>query len=87
LAFNLRGQLDAADVAVKLRSTALLTSTAQGESYRRGWSRIELAVLHIFYQRENRSTAGQCNRGDNLSVHFHIQNSISLTIAVPRRII
>jgi hypothetical protein len=36
---------------------------------------------------ENRCRAGRCNCGDNLSVRFHIQNSISLTIAMLPRII
>jgi hypothetical protein len=36
---------------------------------------------------KNRFVAERYRRGDNLSVRFHIQNSISLTIAVPPRII
>jgi len=42
----------------------------------------------IFYPcRKNRFIAQRCQRGDNLSVGFHIQNSISLTIAMLPRII
>jgi hypothetical protein len=36
---------------------------------------------------QNRFIALRYDCGDNLSVRFHIQNSISLTIAIPPRII
>jgi hypothetical protein len=36
---------------------------------------------------KNRFTARPYDRGDNLSVRLHIQNFISLTIAMPPRII
>jgi hypothetical protein len=34
---------------------------------------------------KNRFIAERDDRGDNLSVRLHIQNSISLTIAAPQR--
>jgi hypothetical protein len=36
---------------------------------------------------KNRFVAQRCTYGDNLSVRLHIQNSISLTIAMLPRII
>jgi len=48
---------------------------------------IEVGVMHICWPSKNRFTAQRYDRGDNLSVRFHIQNSISLTIAMPPRII
>jgi hypothetical protein len=36
---------------------------------------------------KSRFTAWRCDCGDNLSVRFHIQNSISLTMAASPRII
>jgi hypothetical protein len=47
--------------------------------------RVEVdAHLHKY---KNRFIAGGCDCGDNLSVRFHIQNSISLTMAASPRII
>jgi hypothetical protein len=43
--------------------------------------------MHICWPGKNRFTAQRWDRGDNLSVRFHIQNSISLTIAMLPRII
>jgi hypothetical protein len=49
--------------------------------------RTEVSVMHICWPGKNRFTAQRGDRGDNLSVRFHIQNSISLTIAMLPRII
>jgi hypothetical protein len=48
---------------------------------------IDARSLHVFRARKNRFTARRYQRGDNLSVGFHIQNSISLTMALLPRII
>jgi hypothetical protein len=36
---------------------------------------------------QNHCIVQRCDHGDNLSVRFHIENSISLTIAMPPRIL
>jgi hypothetical protein len=43
--------------------------------------------MHCCQVSKNRFTAQRSHRGDYLSVRFHIQNSISLTIAMLPRII
>jgi hypothetical protein len=43
--------------------------------------------MHIRWPDKNRCIAARYHGGDNLSVGFHIQNSISLTIAMLPRII
>jgi len=62
-------------------------SAARRELARRDQYAIEVGVMHICWPSKNRFTAQRYDRGDNLSVRFHIQNSISLTIAMPPRII
>jgi hypothetical protein len=62
-------------------------SADQRELARRDQYRIEVGVMHICWPGKNRFTAQRYDRGDNLSVRFHIQNSISLTIAMLPRII
>jgi hypothetical protein len=59
-------------------------SAGQRELARRDRYRIEVDVMHICWPGKN---AQRYDRGDNLSVRFHIQNSISLTIAMLPRII
>jgi hypothetical protein len=49
--------------------------------------RIELRSMHIFQRGKSRFIVHLHDRGDNLSVRFYIQNSISLTIAMLPRII
>jgi hypothetical protein len=43
--------------------------------------------MRIYWERKNRFVAERRAYGHNLSVRFHIQNSISLTITMPPRII
>jgi hypothetical protein len=62
-------------------------SAGQRELVRCDQYRIEVSVMHICWPGKNRFTAQRYDRGDNLSVRFHIQNSISLTIAMLPRII
>jgi hypothetical protein len=48
---------------------------------------VELGSARIGIESKNRFTAWRYDCGDNLSVRFHIQNSISLTMAASPRII
>jgi hypothetical protein len=59
----------------------------QRELARRGRSCTEFEDARWLATPKKRFSARRRDRGDNLSVRFHIQNSISLTIMVPPRII